>query len=177
MALSFCFFLVEGYLLPLIVKLISKWKILNFGIQFRSICRTLSNTQDGGFCKNSEPLFTFGYFYQSSTLDDWQILSLPLKPVTTCRKSSISDVWQGFKFTFALIFFHKTIAYLFTEFDIWLTYYTIQYNTNQAIQYCARSNPRDLMFNIICLITKVIIVFPTETPRGVWIWTFEFLVY
>ena len=32
-----------------------------------------------------------------------KILSLPLKPVITCGKSSISDVWQGFEFAFVAI--------------------------------------------------------------------------
>ena len=58
----FCFFLVEGYLLPLIFKLIEKWNILNFGSQFRSISRILPNIQDGGFYKNSELLSAFDYY-------------------------------------------------------------------------------------------------------------------
>ena len=36
-----------------------------------------------------------------------KILSLPLKPVTTCGKSSISAVCQGFEFNFVLIIFAK----------------------------------------------------------------------
>ena len=57
--LSFLFFLVGGYLLPLIFKLIQKWNIFNFESQFRSIFRTFSNIQDGGFCRN---LLVFDYF-------------------------------------------------------------------------------------------------------------------
>ena len=63
LALNFWFFLV-GYQLPLIFKLTWKWNICNFGKLFRSIFRTLSNIQDGGFYKNSEQLFAFDYFYK-----------------------------------------------------------------------------------------------------------------
>ena len=47
-----------------------------------------------------------------------KILSLPLKPVTTCGKSSTLDVWQGFEFSFVAInYFRKSAGYLFTKFD------------------------------------------------------------
>ena len=72
MALSFWFLLVEGYLLPLIFKLILKWNILNFGSKFRSIFRTLSNIQDRGFCTNIEQLFVFDYFCKKLSLRFWQ---------------------------------------------------------------------------------------------------------
>ena len=57
----FGFFLV-GYMLPLIFKQIKKLYICDFGSQFRSIFRTLSNIQDGGFYKISYWLFVFDYF-------------------------------------------------------------------------------------------------------------------
>ena len=31
------------------------------------------------------------------------ILNSPLESVTTCGKSHVSDIWQGFEFTFAVI--------------------------------------------------------------------------
>ena len=47
-----------------------------------------------------------------------KILSLPLKPVTTCGKSSISDVWEGFEFAFVVInYFGKGFGYLVTTFN------------------------------------------------------------
>ena len=62
LALSFWFYLVEDYLIPFIFKLIQKWNMFNFGSQFRSIFRTLTNIQDGGFCIDSERLLLFDYF-------------------------------------------------------------------------------------------------------------------
>ena len=70
------------------------------------------------------------------------ILSLPLQPVTTFGKSSISDVWQGFELSFVWNIFWKTVAYLFTKFDEHIPSYIKQ------ILYCVRSNPRDFIFNI-----------------------------
>ena len=67
-----------------------------------------------------------------------KILSLPLRPVTTCGKIFISAVWQGFEFTFVLIIFAKL-------FPICLLHLI---NIPVICQYCAPSNPRDLMFNI-----------------------------
>ena len=58
----FWFYLVEDYLIPFIFKLIQKWNMFNFGSQFRSTFRTLTNIQDGGFCIDSERLLLFDYF-------------------------------------------------------------------------------------------------------------------
>ena len=61
-ALSFCFLLVESYLLPLILKFIQIGNIFNLGSQFRSILRTLPNIRNGDFSKNSGQLLIFDYF-------------------------------------------------------------------------------------------------------------------
>ena len=58
----FFFWILLGYLLPVIFNLFQKWNIRNFGSQFRSIFRTFSNIQDGGYYKNSEWFFVFDYF-------------------------------------------------------------------------------------------------------------------
>ena len=60
--LSFCFLPVEGYLLPLIFKLIQNGNIFNLGSQLRSILRTLSSNRNGDFSKNSRQLLVFDYF-------------------------------------------------------------------------------------------------------------------
>ena len=45
-----------------------------------------------------------------------KILSSFLKPVTTCRKSAISDVLQEFEFAFVAInYFRKSAGYLLTN--------------------------------------------------------------
>ena len=44
-------------------------KHLNFGTQFRSIFRNLSNIHDGDFCKNSEQLFVL-YIYKRSNINE-----------------------------------------------------------------------------------------------------------
>ena len=47
-----------------------------------------------------------------------KILSSPLKPVSTCGKSFISDVLQDSEFTFvANDYFGKSVGYMFTKFD------------------------------------------------------------
>ena len=72
--LSFWFFLVFYYLLALIFKLISTWTILNFGSQFKSIFRTLSNIQDGVFCK---------------IVDDFKFLTIFAKTSSRC----LARIW------------------------------------------------------------------------------------
>ena len=63
--------------------------------------------------------FSFWLFMQKvSSQIIGKILSSPLKPVTTCGKSFISDVWQGLEFAFVAInYFRKSVGYLFTIFD------------------------------------------------------------
>ena len=40
-----------------------------------------------------------------------KILSSPLKPVATCGKNTISDIWQGFEFVFlAITCFRKSVS-------------------------------------------------------------------
>ena len=43
--------------------------LINFGTQFRSIFRNLSNIHDGDFCKNSEQLFVL-YIYKRSNINE-----------------------------------------------------------------------------------------------------------
>ena len=77
--------------------------------------------------------------------------------LTIFAKSSILDVWQDFEFASEAnndlrkkLHLRSPMYSLFSQnyslfaFLILLTYSTIY----QAIQYCAQSNPRDLMFNI-----------------------------
>ena len=127
-------------MLPLIFKLIWRWNILNFGSQFRSIFRTLSNTQDGGFCKNSERLFVFYNFCLCSSL----------KPVTTSGKRSISTVWQGFEFSFALIIFGKLFPICLLNSSNVFHHISVLCAVKSTWPY----------FQHIYLITKMIIVFP-----------------
>ena len=48
--------------------------------------------------------FRFWLFLQKAqSYMHGNILISPLKPVTTCGKSFISAVWQGFEFTFAFL--------------------------------------------------------------------------
>ena len=99
MALPFWFFLVEGYLFHLIFNLTKKWNILNFVSQFRGTFRILSKIQVEVF-----PKLVNGFsFLTIFMLDKGKVPSLPLKPVAICGKSTISDVWQGFAFSFIAI--------------------------------------------------------------------------
>ena len=55
-----------------------------------------------------------------------KILSSPLKPVTTCGKSYISDVWHSFEFVFVTItYFCKTFSYFFTNILRYIKQYSI----------------------------------------------------
>ena len=66
-----------------------------------------------------------------------EILNSPLKPVTTCGKSSISDV-SGFCIHLCINYFRKTIAYLFTKFDYTLFFKqpTILIEPQRCLVFC-----------------------------------------
>ena len=79
-------------------------------------------------------------------------LSLPLNPVMTCKKSSISDVWQGFEFTFVLIILAKLfIIFLLNVINI---FHHISSNTVLCtVKFTWTYGQHN------CLIAKIIVVF------------------
>ena len=82
----------------------------NFRSQFRSIFRTSSNIQYGGFYKNCERLFVFDHFHQK--LRFWYLTRFWTHLWTQERlagKASISDVYQGLEFTITLIIFERLL--------------------------------------------------------------------
>ena len=90
-------------------------------------------------------------FAKSFILDIWQD-NLPLKPVTTGGKSSISAVWQSFEFTFVLLIFAKLFPIcLLNLINKFLS--TSVLCTVKSIWHCVQH---------ICLRTKIIIVFPNR---------------
>ena len=81
-----------------------------------------------------------------------KILYSPLKPATICGKSSISSVWQGFEFTFLLIIFAKLFPiYLLNLINIF-HHISVLCTVKSTWPYVQH----------ICLITKIIMVFPNH---------------
>ena len=81
-----------------------------------------------------------------------KILSLPLKPVKTHGKSSVSAVWQGFEFTFVLVIFAKL-------FPISLLNLISMFHHISELCMVKSMWP---YVRHICLITKIIIVFHNQ---------------
>ena len=97
--------------------------------------------------------FLFWLFLQKSPSQIFgKILSLPLKPVETCGKSSISDVWQDFEFIFVWIVFAKLLPIcLLNLINIF----------HHISELCTVKSTWPHVQHI-CLITKIIIVFPNH---------------
>ena len=95
---SLRFFLVEGYLLPLIFKQIRKWNIFNFVSQFGSMFGILSNIQDRGFWTNSGWHLVCDYFQKKLHLRC-------LAKFWVCLKSLLwlSNVWQDLHLRFLAV--------------------------------------------------------------------------
>ena len=98
---SLRFFLVEGYLLPLIFKQIRKWNIFNFVSQFGSMFGILSNIQDRGFWTNSGWHLVCDYFQKKlhlRCLANSEFASKACYDLAMFDRTSISDFWQCFEF-------------------------------------------------------------------------------
>ena len=145
LVLSFCFFLEEGYLLPLIFKLILSHSEAN-----SEPCQI---SKMGFFTKTVNGFSFLTIFAKSSILDVYKILRLPQKLVRTCGKRSISTVWLGFEITFVLIIFVKLFLFCLRNL--------INISTNHISTLCTVKStwPYD---QHICLTTKILIVFPNH---------------
>ena len=69
--------------------------IFNFGSQFRSTFRTLSNIQDKGFCTDNEWHLVFTIFAKSYILDVWQDSEFTPKASYDFAKKATSQMFNS----------------------------------------------------------------------------------